>query len=119
MYSINDIQRLQLDENFYSEESNKYCLTQNFIKENLTFKDVDNQCNFCILRILNDYKNGFLSKEEANDLINKIDAFEYSKDLLGAAKVIDKLNKEIVQDSLHLPYFNQLCVICDDLYDFD
>ena len=58
MYSISQIKKLQVDEDYYSAESNKYCLTQNFIKDNLTFQDVENHCNFCILRILNDYKNG-------------------------------------------------------------
>lgn len=119
MYSIDQIKRLQVDEDYYSTESNKYCLTQNFVKDNLTFQDVENHCNFCILRILNDYKNGFLSSDDANELIDQIDVFEYSKDLLGAPKVIDKLNREIIQERLHLPYFNQLCVKCDELYDFD
>lgn len=118
MYSINDIQRLQTDENFYLNESEKYCLVS-IDNKSLTFNDVQNQCNFCILRIVRDYKNGFLDRDSANSLINKIDAFEYSKDMLGPEKVISKLNREIIQESLHVPYFNQLCVVCDDLYDSD
>jgi len=118
MYSINDIQRLQTDEEFFIAENERYCLIS-LENKILTYDDVQNQCNFCILRIVRDYKNGFLDRDSANDLINKIDAFEYSKDMLGPDKVISKLNREIVQESLRVPYFNQLCVVCDDLYDSD
>ena len=117
MYSMSQIKRLQKDQQFYDEEANRYCLVRNFLPENLTKKDVENQCNFCILRIIHDHRQGLLTPKEANDLINKIDVFEYSLDLLGPAKVIHKLNVEIIQESLHLPFFNQLCVLCDDLYD--
>ena len=116
MYSINQIQRLQTDEAYFEEENEKYCLISLQNRE-LNFKDVENQCNFCILRIITDYKRGLLNSSEANFLINKIETFEYMKDFLGPLKTVHKLNSEIVQEGLHLPHFNQICILCDDLYD--
>ena len=118
MYSMNQIRELQTNQQYFEDESERYCLVSLQNKE-LTFKDVENQCNFCILRIITDYKRGVLDSDNANFLINKIDTFEYMKDFLGPQKTIHKLNSEIIQDGLHLPHFHQLCIVCDDLYDFD
>lgn len=116
MYSISQIQELQRNQAYFEDENEKYCLVSLQNKE-LNYKDVENQCNFCILRIINDYKRGLLSSQDANSLINKIETFEYMKDFLGPLKTIHKLNSEVVQEGLHLPFFNQLCVVCSDLYD--
>ena len=85
----------------------------------LSNNDVENHCNFCILTILTHYERGFIDSSVANSLIEKLETYEYSTDLLGPKKVIDKINSEIIGESLNTPYFNQLCVKCDDLYDFD
>lgn len=116
MYSIEQIKRLQIDEDFYESEGDKYCLVSLAGKE-LSSKDVSNQANFCVLQVIRALKKDFLSSKEANDLINKIDVFEYSVDLLGPEKVIFKMNKEIVEKALHIPHFNSLCVLCGDLFD--
>ena len=116
MYSIDDIKRLQMDDDFYETETDKYCLVSLMGKE-ITQKDVENHANFCILEIIDALKKNYLSGKRANDLINKIDAFEYSIDLMGPEKVIFKMNKEIIEEELHIPHFNSLCIICDDLYD--
>lgn len=115
MYSINQIQRLQLDNEFYEEENEKYCLVS-LQGKILTNTDVSNQANFCILQILKAYKEKKIEKNYANFLINKIDAIEYSIDMLGVETVIKKLNKEIIEEELHIPFFNSLCVRCDDIY---
>ena len=115
MYSINQIQRLQLDNEFYEEENEKYCLVS-LQGKILTNTDVSNQANFCILQVLKAYKEKKIEKKYANFLINKIDAIEYSIDMLGAETVIKKLNKEIIEEELHIPFFNSLCVRCDDIY---
>jgi hypothetical protein len=115
MYSIEQIKRLQIDEDFYKHEGDKYCLVSLLGKE-ITKNDVENHINFCILQIINYLKKGFLSKKKANFLINKIDAFEYSLDLLGPEKVVEKLNKEIIEDEFHIPHFNSLCVLCGEVY---
>ena len=116
MYSIEQIRRLQTDNDFYKEEGDKYCLVS-LIGKDLSLKDVENQANFCILQIIRALKKDFITSKRANYLINKIDVLEYSVDMLGPEKIIQKLNNEIVQDELHIPHFNSLCVICDDLYD--
>lgn len=116
MYSIEQIKRLQLDEDFYEQEGDKYCLVS-LIGKDLTPNDVENQANFCILQIINYLKKDFLTGKKANYLINKIDAFEYSLDLLGPEKVIEKINKEIIEEELHIPHFNSLCVLCGEIYD--
>ena len=116
MYSINEVMRMQSDEEYFFNEGEKYCLVSLFGKE-LTDKDVENQSNFCILQVIDAYKKGFLTPEKVNYIINKIDVFNYSKDLLGPEKVIDKLNKEVIEEELHIPYFNSLSVKCEDVYD--
>lgn len=116
MYSIEEIKKLQLDDIFYENEMEKYCLVSLFGKE-ITNKDVENQANFCILQIIDALKKNYLTGKEANDLINKIDVFEYALDLLGPEKVISKLNKEIIEEELHISHFNSLCVVCGELYD--
>lgn len=117
MYSIDEIKRLQLDNDFYESEGERYCLVSLYGKD-LTSKDVENQANFCVLQIIRALKKNFLSGEEANSLINKVDALEFSEDLLGPSQVIGKLNKEIVEEGLHTPHFNSLCVLCEEVYDF-
>ena len=116
MYSIEDIHRLQFDNKYFIEEGDKYCLVSLFGKE-LSQKDLKNQANFCILQIIRAYKENKIDKNTANHLINKVDALEYSEDMLGPERCIQKLNKEIIEDSLNIPFFNSLCVLCDDLYD--
>ena len=51
MYSIEQIKRLQYDEEYYYEEGDKYCLVSMFGKD-ITRKDIENHANFCILEIL-------------------------------------------------------------------
>ena len=116
MYSIEEIQRLQYDNKFYEDEGDKYCLIS-IDGHELTQKDLHNQANFCILQVINAYKNKFVNKYEANRIINKIDAFVYSEDMLGVQRTIEKLNKEIIEDELHIPHFHSLCVLCEELYD--
>lgn len=118
MYSIKDVNRLQTDNEFFKKENEKYCLVS-LKGKTLTLKDVENQCNFCILTILTHYKRGFIDAHKANFLINELEVFEYSADLLGTERVIEKINSEIISQELNTPFFNQLCVLCDDLYDFD
>ena len=116
MYSIEQIKRLQTNEEFLTSEMERYCLVS-IIGKQLTKKDVENQANFCILQTIDALKEELLTPYEANNIINKIDAFEYAEDMLGAKRVIEKLNKEIIEDELKIPYFNSLCVVCDDIYD--
>lgn len=116
MYSMTEIKRLQIDKDYREKEENRYCLVSLQGKE-LSKKDIENQCNFCILQILNAYEKEYITAREANLLIETVETYEYTYDLLGPDKTISKLNKEIISDSLNTPFFNSLCVLCDDLYD--
>ena len=116
MYSIEQIKRLQRDDSFYEEEGDRYCLVS-LIGKDISPKDVENQANFCVLQIIEALKKDYITKKQANDLINKVDVFEYSIDLLGPERVIEKLNKEIIEVELHIPHFNLLCVVCGEFYD--
>ena len=116
MYTIEQIKQLQLNNEFYEEESDKYCLVS-LIGKDIFQKDVENQANFCILQIIDALKKNYLTGPKANELINKIDVFEYSVDILGPDKAILKMNKEIIEKELHIPHFNSLCVICGEIYD--
>ena len=117
MYSTEEIYRLQFDDEFFFEEGDKYCLVSMFGKE-FQKRDLVNQANFCVLQILSAYKDNKIDKNTANHLINKVDALEYSEDMLGPERCIKKLNKEIIEDSLNIPFFNSLGVLCEDLYDY-
>lgn len=115
MYSLSEIRKLQLNNEFYEEETDKYCLVslQNkYLKE----EDLKNQANFCVLQTIRAYKEKKIDKFRADFILNKIDAIEYSEDMIGIDMAIQKLNKEIIGDELHIPFFNSLCVRCDDLY---
>lgn len=115
MYSLNEIQRLQIDNDFYDQENNRYCLVS-LQNKTLNDSDLQNQSNFCVLQTIKAYKEKKIDKYQANFILNKIDAIEYSKDMLGIDVVIKKLNVEIIGEELHIPFFNSLCVECDDLY---
>ena len=119
MYSMSDIKRLQLDDDFYQSENDKYCLVSfSYITEQvLTKVDLKNQANFCVLQTIRAYKEEKIDKNRANFILNKIDALEYSEDMLGVEATINKLNKEIIGEELHIPFFNSLCVECGDLFD--
>lgn len=118
MYSMNEIHRLQTDEEFFIQENEKYCLVSLDGKD-ISLDDVKNQCNFIILTIITHLKRNFINPIKANRLIEELDALEYSASLIGFERTIKKINKEIVEGQLRTPYFNQLCIVCDDLYDFD
>lgn len=116
MYSIEQVKSLQRNEEYLKSEEEKYCLVS-LEGKTLTTKDVENQCNFCVLQILNAYKKNYINSKKANDLLNMVETYEYTLDLLGPEKTIEKLNKEIISDNLNTPFFNSLCILCDDLYD--
>lgn len=115
MYTIEEIKKLQYDEEFRIDEGDRYCLVSPQGKE-ITEDIVHNQANFCILQTINAYREQYIDSNRANFIINKIDAIVYSLDMLGSELVIYKLNKEIIEDELYTPHFNYLCISCDDLY---
>lgn len=115
MYTIDEIKQLQLNEEFYISEGDRFCLVSPQGKE-LNGQIMDNQAKFCVLQTLSAYKDGKIDKNQANYIIDKIDTIIYAVDMLGIEKVIDKLNKEVIEEELRIPFFNSICIDCDDLY---
>ena len=105
-----------MDDSFRQREGDKYCLVSLQGRE-LSKRDLINQNNFCVLQTINAYKENKIDKNNANRILNKIDALVYAEDMLGVENLIKKLNREIIEEELHIPHFNYLCVICEDLYD--
>ena len=106
---------LQKDEKLLEKEGDRYCLVSLDSKHEFNKKDVENQSNFAVIEIITAYKRGFITGDIANFLINKIDTYEYSYDLLGPQKTIQKINHEIIEEGLKMPSFHYLCVECDSL----
>ena len=115
MYSIEEIQRLQTDEEFLIDEGDKFCLISPIGRE-ITEDIVSNQAKFCVIQTINAYKENKIGKDLANYIINKIDAIVYSIDMLGCERVIQKLNVEVIQEELFTPHFDYICILCDELY---
>lgn len=118
MYTLNQIHQLQTDNQYLTQEENKYCLVS-LIGKTLTTQDVTNQCNFTILQIIRALQNKNINKKTANFLINTLETYEYTTDMLGPDRTIQKINKEIIEQQLNTPHFHSLCIKCDDLYDYD
>lgn len=115
MYTMDEIVRLQTDTEFRIDEGDRFCLVAADYRE-IDETTVSNQAKFCVLQTINGYKDGSLTKDQANYIINKIDAIVYSIDMLGAKRVIEKLNNEVIGEELCTPHFNYLCIECDELY---
>ena len=118
MYSINQVQQLQTNPQYLKQEENRYCLVS-LIGKQLTTTDIENQCNFAILQIIRALQNKNITPQKANQLINTLETYEYTQDMLGPQKTIEKINKEIIEQNLNTPHFHSLCIKCDDLYDYD
>lgn len=115
MYSIEEIQRLQYDEEYYIDEGDRFCLISPIGRE-IGPQITSNQAKFCVLQTINAYKENKIGKDLANYIIDKIDAIYYSTDMLGYEQVIKKLNYEIMEEELNTPHFNYICISCDELY---
>lgn len=116
MYTISEIQKLQLDRDFYESEVDKYCLIK-FKTQTFTTSDLENHVRFCVLQTIRAFSENKIDKNTANHILNKIDALQYSEDMLGVDRVVQKLNKEVIGGALHIPFFDLICVKCEDLYD--
>lgn len=116
MYTQNEIKLLQIDKKYRNAEENRFCLVTMPFRD-LTKQDVENQAKFCVLQVLDTYRDEKINSNDANRIINKIDALLYAHDMLGSQRIIEKLNKEIIEEELRLPYFNSLVIECDDLND--
>ena len=116
MYTMNEIIRLQNDEDFLEQELNRFCLVEKKT-EKIDSTIVSNQAKFCVLQVIGDYKQNKITRERANYIINKVDAIIYAEDMLGSQRIVEKLNKEVIGDELYVPFFDAVCIECGKLYD--
>lgn len=116
MYTMDEIIRLQQDAEFLEQESNRFCLIDKQ-GETIDSKIVSNQAKFCIIQVINDYKQKKITRDRANYIINKIDAIVYAEDMLGSQRIVEKLNQEVIGEELFVPHFNGICIECERLYD--
>lgn len=117
MYTKGEIEQLKVNKTFLLSEEDRYCLVNLYQGHRLTSDDVKNQANFCILEAVNAYHERKITSDQLNTIIDKVELFVYAEDMLGYRRAIDKLNHEIIEEELHIPHFNALCVTCEDLYD--
>lgn len=113
MYTFDEIILLQTNNEFYESENDRLCLIRK--TKEVSSEVISNQAKFCVLQTIKGYKEGNLSRDEANNVINKIDAIYYGRDLLGNEKTFNKLNNDVINDELGTPFFNLMCVECDSL----
>lgn len=113
--TIEEIKKLQYDPSFLSEVSESICLIE-FDSDRINQRTFISHVNFVILQIIISLKKDFIDNGLANHLLNKVDALYDNTDLLPYERIMQKLNTEIVEDMLGIPYFNKMAIICDDLY---
>ena len=117
MYLKSEIDKLKLNDTFYENEGDKYCIVNLHQGYKVTSKDIHNHANFCILQLVRAYRENKIESYMFNKILDKIELFVYAEDILEHRQIIDKLNKEIIEEEFHIPYFNSLCILCEDLYD--
>lgn len=113
--SLEEIKRLQYDPDYLLEVSESICLIE-FDADRINQRVFTTHINFVIVQIIISLNKEFIDGRLANHLLNKVDALFDSTDMLSFERIIQKLNSEIVEDMLGMPYFNKMAVMCDDLY---
>lgn len=99
LYSMSDIQLMIVNDDRYLDEIELY----DIFEPSDTLKTSDNLypfCNTVILEALYRLKEKTISDKDFNDILNMIDTYVYSIDLLGLSNVYDKINNEIVVEKL-------------------
>lgn len=114
-FSVQDVKNLQYHGDVLDELVERICLVE-FDPQLVNEQNFIVHTNFIMLEILLYLRNDFLDKTTANHLLNKVDALYDSVDMLSMERIIQKLNSEIVEDMLGIPYFNKIAIKCDDLY---
>lgn len=99
LYSMSDIQLMIVNDNTYLDEIELYDILEP--SDNLkTSENLYPFCNTVILEALYRLKEKTISDKDFNDILNMIDTYVYSVDLLGLPNVYNKINNEIVVEML-------------------
>ena len=112
-YTIEDIKNLQYNQNILNDAINSICLLE-FDSDLVNERTFIVHTNFVMLEILMALKKDFIDGVLANQLLNKVDALYDSTDLLSREVIIQKLNSEIIEGMLGVPFFNKIAVLCDE-----
>lgn len=113
--TLDDIRQLQINPQYLDTMAEDICLVE-FDPQLVNNKTFVVHTNFIMIEILLALRKDFIDKNMANHLLNKVDALFDSTDVLTMERIIEKLNIEIVQDMLGVPYFHKIAILCDDLY---
>lgn len=111
MYSRQDVTLLTIKNDYYYNECEKYCL----LSPEKAFYTIDilhTHANFVILYAIGQHREHIIQEYELNSIYDKVEALLFAEDMLGIKRVIEKLNKEILEDLLHESDFNYVCVRC-------
>ena len=96
---MSDIQLMLVNEDIYLDEIALYDIREP--SEDLkTSENLYCFCNAVILESIYRLKEKKITNKDFNDILNMIDTYIYSVDLLGISRVFDKINKEIVGEVL-------------------
>lgn len=114
-YSLEDIKGFQYNQTALKEAIEHICLVE-FESSLINDSIFTIHINFVILEILQALKKQYIDAKTANFLLNKVDALYSATDLLSQEIIIKKLNSEIIEDFLGVPYFNKLAVNCDEYF---
>lgn len=113
MYSRQTLDLLMIKNDYYYDECEKYCL----LEPQNAFYTTDTlhaHANFIILYAVGAYKEHKIQEYELNSIYDKIEALLYAEDMLGIKRIIEKLNKEILEDLLNETNFHYICVRCNN-----
>ena len=111
---VEDIHRMRADPAYLDEVYESMCLLE-FNTEHVNEKNFIVHVNFVMVSILIALKKDYIGGSLANHLLNKVDALYDSTDMLPFERIIQKLNSEIVEDMLGVPYFNKIAIMCDEI----
>ena len=74
---------------------------------------IDDHTDFVILFIIVCWKENFITEQECNKLIDIVEGyyFAYEEGLIDTIQLCDKLNHEIMQNSLHQKDWNKIGIL--------
>lgn len=114
-YNLDDIKGFQYNNMALEKAIDEICLVE-FDADLINDITLDTHTNFIMLEILRALKKQYIDAKTANFLLNKVDALYSATDLLSQEKIIKKLNSEVIEEFLGVPYFNKLAVNCDQYF---
>lgn len=111
---LNIIKRMTVDPQYFIWVMKQFCLMD--LKEDTqTNGFLTSHINFAIIEIIYCIHKRTITLEEAKRLIDKLEALESATDMLDSRQIIEKVNREIIEEKLGIKNFNKVGYICEDL----